>query len=77
MKTTVNLLATADIEKEDLEQLIRETVEVDIGRKVAKVEFRIGTRWEGVGPGEHQVAYFDGVHITFEKESRCLATANT
>jgi hypothetical protein len=67
MKTTIDILATADIGKKELETLIREAVEADTRRKVAKVEFKIGTRYEGYGPCEEKVTYFDGVHITFAK----------
>lgn len=68
MKPVINILATADIGKKELEKLIREAIEVDTKRKVASVEFKVGTRYEGYGPSEREVAYFDGVHITFEKE---------
>jgi hypothetical protein len=67
MKTTIDILATADIGKKELETLIREAVEADTKRKVSQVKFKIGTRYEGYGPSEHEVAYFDGVHITFAK----------
>jgi hypothetical protein len=67
MKTTIDILATADIGKKELEAMIREAVELDTGRKIAKVKFKIGTRYEGYGPCEGKVTYFDGVHITFDK----------
>lgn len=67
MKTTIDILATADIGKKELETLIREAVELDTGRKIAEVEFKVGSRIEGYGPSECEVTYFDGVHITFAK----------
>lgn len=70
MKISIDILATADIGKEELETLIRETVERETKRQVARVEFKVDTHIEGYGLHEHEVTCFDGVHIVFEKEQR-------
>ena len=66
----IDMLFTATIDEKTMCQLLKEGVERETGRKVSKVEIKVGTRLEGYGPGEYQTTYVDGAKITFAKTDK-------
>ena len=66
----IDMLFTATIDEKTMCQLLKEGVERETGRKVDKVEIKVGTRWEGHGPQEYQTTYVDGAKITFAKTDK-------
>jgi hypothetical protein len=62
----MKMITEATVPVKVIETVVREAIERETGRKIKRLEWLTGSRWEGYGPGEREVKYFDGVHVTFE-----------
>ena len=58
---------SAQISAKVVEEIIRNTVEQQTGKKVASVSINISTDTQGYGVTERDVTVFDGVTVYFEK----------
>lgn len=62
----MKMITEATITAAAIEYVVRTAIEEETGRKIKRLEWLTGSRWEGYGPAEHEVNYFDGVKVTFE-----------
>ena len=60
------MITEATVPTTVIETVVREAIERELGRKIKRLEWLTGKRFEGYGPAEYEVHYFDGVKVTFE-----------
>ena len=58
----IDMTVTANIDATTVEQMVRDIVESDTGRKIASLTMRVRSRTDG----QVMTQVFDGVNITFD-----------
>jgi hypothetical protein len=66
MSFNLNMIATATISADAVKALIKEAVEQETGKKVARIDFK--TRDDGDYADRHSSIVFDGCTVTFSEE---------
>lgn len=56
---------TAEMDEEELEQLIKDAIWLRMSLTVESISFQIGTRCMGFGANERDEHYFKGATVTF------------
>lgn len=59
---------SASVSAKVVEEMVRQVVEEQTGKKVTKVDMRVRTVSRGIGPSESTETVFDGCTVYFENE---------